>query len=219
MKERKQTYNFTLLLSGADPLTPENLNKLYEAGCDDATFGRRESLSYAEFDREANSLAEAVGTAIRDIEGAIPGLQAVRVEPEELVSPAAIATRTSRSRESVRQLMEGMRGPGHFPAAAMWVTSTRRLWRWSDVANWFVTYLDEELPNAQDAIFLGACNGALEVRWHLQRLSVQDDRLELTRFLRENLKLSPGQSPVESGRAEGPRSTRRTAKVSPARRR
>jgi len=40
----------------------------------------------------------------------------VRVEPDDLVSAAEIARRVGRSRESIRQLGGGLRGPGGFPA-------------------------------------------------------------------------------------------------------
>jgi hypothetical protein len=77
-------YSFVLILSGPDEMAEDRLNALYKAGCDDATFSARGGVSYAAFDREAGSFAEAVGSAIRDVEGAVPGL-VVRVEREEPV--------------------------------------------------------------------------------------------------------------------------------------
>lgn len=89
--ERHLFYRFTLTLAGTDPLKPENLDRLFEAGCDDATFGAREGLFHAEFDREALSFAEAIRTAIGDVECAVPGLTVIRVEPEAVVTAADIA--------------------------------------------------------------------------------------------------------------------------------
>ncbi len=188
-KGGKKTFTFTLLLQGANPLELKNLEALYEAGCDDAVFGRRDSLFYADFDRKAKSLAEAVGTAIHDVEGAVKGLRVVRVEPEELVSASAIAERTGRSRESVRLLIDGKRGPGAFPPPAVWVSRKRKLWRWSDVAEWFMTYLSEPPSAVEDASFIAAVNGALDVRRHAAHLSHGREREELVRLISEDAQL------------------------------
>ncbi len=44
--------SFTLFVHGADVLSDESTDALYEAGCDDATFGVRDSAPYGAFDRE-----------------------------------------------------------------------------------------------------------------------------------------------------------------------
>lgn len=180
---RKTTFTFTLLLQGADVMKPRNLDALYRAGCDDATFGRRDSLYYADFDRESDSLAAAIGSAIRQIESAVKGLKVVRVEPEDLLSASAIAERTGRTRESVRLLIEAKRGPGSFPSPAIWLSSKRKLWRWSDVAAWFVIYLDEPPATIEGAAFIAAMNGALEVRRHASLLASNTDRNELAKLV------------------------------------
>ena len=82
-------YSFTLLLRGANPL--DHLDALYDAGCDDAIFGERDGVWFAEFDRERESLVDAVSSAINDVESAVPALQVARVEPDELVSASEIA--------------------------------------------------------------------------------------------------------------------------------
>jgi hypothetical protein len=64
----KQEYEFTLILSGVQELTPELLDAFYEAGCDDALIGMRDGKAYAEFCREAESLPEAVASAMKDVE-------------------------------------------------------------------------------------------------------------------------------------------------------
>jgi hypothetical protein len=73
-------YQFTLILEGVSPLTAEHLDALFEAGCDDATFGQRGPVYYADFDRAAPTLTGAVQSAVRDVEGAISGLRVSRVE-------------------------------------------------------------------------------------------------------------------------------------------
>src|SRR4051812_45203237 len=134
--EPTRRYSFTLLLDGPDVTSETVLDDLYEAGCDDAVFGARDAQQYGEFDREGTSLAAAITSAIRDVES-VAGLRVIHVEPEEFVSATAIAQRTDRTRESVRLLIEGKRGPGAFPPPLAWVDAKTRLWRWSDVAEWF----------------------------------------------------------------------------------
>lgn len=74
MESAHKTYTFTLLLLGPSPL--DHLDALFQAGCADATLGEREGMFFGEFDRTADSLAEAVGNAIAQVESA------VRPEPE-----------------------------------------------------------------------------------------------------------------------------------------
>ena len=73
-----QTYDFALILTGVDEFTVELADRLYEAGCDDATFGTSNGVHFGRFSREAGSLGDAVGSAIRDVERA--GLAVARVD-------------------------------------------------------------------------------------------------------------------------------------------
>ncbi len=59
------SHEFTLILNQ----NPEpHADALYEAGCDDALLGRTNGVFYAAFDRDAPTLADAVLSAIRDVE-------------------------------------------------------------------------------------------------------------------------------------------------------
>lgn len=124
MTPATKTYTFTLFVQGVDILSHESMDALFEAGCDDATFGARDGAHYGEFDRVATSFSAALASAIHDITDALPGLEIVRVEPDDLVSMATIAERSGRSRESIRLLASKQRGPGGFPPPSP--TSTRR---------------------------------------------------------------------------------------------
>ncbi|HEU5117307.1 MAG TPA: hypothetical protein VFT74_11640 [Isosphaeraceae bacterium] len=80
----QQVHRFSLPLSGIDNLSDAELDRLYEAGCDDATIGCTAGEWSAEFDREAPSLAEAVLSAVRDVEAArVEGLAVEGVKPDE----------------------------------------------------------------------------------------------------------------------------------------
>jgi predicted DNA-binding transcriptional regulator AlpA len=181
-----RTFTFTLLIEGPDLQDEDRLAALFEAGCDDATFGSRDSLQFADFDREASSLAEALRSAIRDIKSAVPEAHVVRVEPEEFVSLKAIADRVGFSKQYVQMLADGERGPGSFPSVVRWVDSKTRVWRWSDVADWVETRLGRPIAHAGDAHMVAVFNGLLEATHHVLRVEDGSAREELTEFIRED---------------------------------
>jgi hypothetical protein len=177
-----RTHSFTLLLAGPDVTEESVVDALFEAGCGDALFGRRDSVQYADFDRKSESLAAAVSLAIEEVES-VPGMRVLRVEPDELVTATVIAERVGRTREGVRLLIEGKRGPGGFPAPLAWVDAKTRLWQWSDVARWFGERLGRETPLAEGAEFLAAVNAALELRNRIPRLSGADELSAVARLV------------------------------------
>ena len=75
-----RTSSFTLTLSGVSAITVEMADALFAAGCDDCTPGSSRGIVTIDFDREAESLGDAVGSAIRDVERA--GFKVARVEVE-----------------------------------------------------------------------------------------------------------------------------------------
>lgn len=181
------SYEFTLIFRGADLLSEENLDALFEAGCDDATFGEREKLQYAAFEREAENLAAAVKSAIVAIEATVSGAQVVRVEPDEFVSLAVIAERASMTREGIRSYAVGRVGPGGFPSPVSWIDQKNRVWRWSDVVEWFAHDLGKPVASPQEAETVAAFNGILEARLHLTRLGRAPEREAVTSFVRSEL--------------------------------
>lgn len=158
------TYHFTLIVEGPDLDDDAVLDALYEHGCDDALVGRSHGVQYLDFDREAPSLDAAVLSAVADVER-LDGVEVVRIADAGLVSMADIAARTGRTRESVRLLIEGERGPGGFPPPATDPRSRYRLWRWPEVSRWFETHLGSTLDEADEGVFI-AINAGLELRRH-----------------------------------------------------
>lgn len=75
-------FSFTLTIEGADVMADGVQNALFEAGCDDATFGVSQGVQTAEFDREAAEFAEAVASAIKAIESTVSGARVVEVHRE-----------------------------------------------------------------------------------------------------------------------------------------
>jgi hypothetical protein len=64
---------------------------------------------------------------------------------QDLVSIPDIADRTDRTRESVRLLVDGKRGPGGFPAPIGTVGGSIRIWPWAVVLDWLSQQLRQDL--------------------------------------------------------------------------
>jgi hypothetical protein len=160
------TYDFTLVLAGGPAdLLERHIDDFYAAGCDDALFGERDGAVYADFSREAVGLANAVSSAICDVEGTVDGVIVARVEPDALVTIADIAERLERSEESVRLLIVGKRGPGRFPVPVARLGRRKsRLWRWMDVLSWMNGRHEASSGLDRDASVIEAINGALAYR-------------------------------------------------------
>jgi hypothetical protein len=77
------TYVFSLTLAGEDALTPEISDALHEVGVngDDTLVRSRGGSVFVDFEREAESLGDAVGSAIKQVEQA--GYKVARVEVQE----------------------------------------------------------------------------------------------------------------------------------------
>jgi hypothetical protein len=163
-----RVYSFSLVLQGASDLTPEIADALYEAGCDDALVGSRDGVLFADFDREAPSSAEAILSAIRQVESAGAGLTVARVEPDELVSAAEIADRVGLNRETIRLYAVGLRGPGSFPPPVARLRGRSPLYRWTDMAPWLARHGGPAAACAgarlETATLIGMLNAALDLR-------------------------------------------------------
>lgn len=185
---RTREHSFTLELSSPRPFDGEIADALFESGCEDATVGEREGLMFATFDRAAPSIAQAVLSAIENVESAGVGIKVLRVQPEELVNATAIAERVGRTRESIRTLAAGLRGPGGFPSPAE-VVGAQRFWRWPDVASWFAAYTKVEQPDMESAIVIAMINAHLGIRLNSERLTDPRQRELLAEVLARDLLL------------------------------
>jgi hypothetical protein len=119
---------------------------------DDATFGVERGVPIVEFDREANTLAEAIASAVRDLQAV--GLDAVRVLDEDLVTLADVADRLNQSRESVRRYATGDRGPGGFPPPVNPARDGTLFYRWSEVAPWVRDGLNLAVTDANPTLVM-----------------------------------------------------------------
>ncbi len=180
-------WNFTLVLDRDILSDNDLLDALYDAGCDDASFGEVDGVFYAEFDRAADAFAEALFTAICAIESKEVRVVSV-ADPDDLVTAADIADTIGQSRESVRLYITGQRGPGDFPPAVSHVWSRGRLWRWPAVARWLrnagfdISELDGRSEDS-DAV-ASIVNSELALREAWRMLSHDEER-----HLRDEFKL------------------------------
>lgn len=123
------TYEFTLVLDRGPTEAEEEALDL-RAPAILAVEGGNVALAHA--DLEADSFADALLTAIRQVEAL--GLGVVGLHNDDLVSMKEIAHRLGRSYESVRLLAAGQRGPGGFPAPVS--DGPWSLYSWTAVAVW-----------------------------------------------------------------------------------
>lgn len=140
--------------------------RLFDAGCDDAAFGVERGLAVAEFDREDDSLAKAIASAIKAVETA--GLVPLRIIDEDILTLADIADRIGQSRESVRRYAAGARGPGGFPPPVNPGREGTVVYRWSEVAPWFRDQLGLDVEEADPA--LAMANLVLQARRYRDRV-------------------------------------------------
>jgi len=123
-----------------------------------------DGLFEADFERVAPRFADAVLSALTDLQDAFPEAELLRVKPDDLVTLSGIAERTNRSHESVRLLAAGKRGPGGFPREASGIGAKTKVWRWHEVVDWLEGDMGAPVPEAENAQFLAMINDVLRLR-------------------------------------------------------
>jgi predicted DNA-binding transcriptional regulator AlpA len=91
------------------------------------------------------------------------------------VTLSEIAQRLARSRESVRLLASGERGPGDFPPPVSHLKARTRLWRWSEVAAWAKCH--DQSIDLSAATAIAAINAALTLRQTVGQLAPTERKL------------------------------------------
>lgn len=167
MNEQQQEYDFALLLGGVVELTEEVENALFEAGCDDATLSFQYGGARLDFSRRADSLQDAILSAIHDVCQARLNLIVLQVDECDLVTQAEIARRIERTRQSVNQYISGVRGPGGFPPPVCHIHDDAPLWRWCEVSFWLMSHDMIQKEKFWDAELIAAINNFLE--WQQQK--------------------------------------------------
>lgn len=81
-------YGFSLIIQAED-FTDADADRLYEAGCNDASILTRNGVTAIQFDRVADTLEEAIRSAVANVESAGFGITKVEIERQELVTRAS----------------------------------------------------------------------------------------------------------------------------------
>src|SRR6266851_455951 len=129
----------------------EQIEALFDAGCGDGIFSGGPSGAVAEFHREAESWAHALGSAVAQIE-TVPGLLVIGAGHDDQVAMLDIARRAGCTREAVRLWAAGKRGPGGFPAPTWTSPGGERFWSWPEVAAWLHNARGMEVDVVPDEI-------------------------------------------------------------------
>jgi hypothetical protein len=79
-----QTYTFTVILGDQTEMTGDLTEALAAAGCDDGLAGSSGGVAAVVFDREAESLEQAVRSAIADVQKAGCRTAWVKIDPQDL---------------------------------------------------------------------------------------------------------------------------------------
>jgi hypothetical protein len=154
-------YSFTIHLDRAPD--DAGMDALYEAGLDDClpvtTSGGHGRLMVS---RRADTLMQAIVGVVADISKS--GYRATGIDCEDLVTQSDIAAKTGRTRESVRLLAAGKRGPGGFPSPV--AAGTRSLYSWAQVREWFGERFGQDVTAVadRDADTLAAADLLLRAR-------------------------------------------------------
>jgi hypothetical protein len=151
---------FTLVID-REP-TDEQFDAVFKTAGDDAVPGTEHGQEIVHFNREAPAMADAIASAVRDIESV--GLVVLRVLDEDLLTLAEIADRIGQSRESVRRYAIGKRGPGGFPPPVNPGHGGTLFYRWIEVAPWVREHLRLDVPDTDPALVVA--NLILQARQH-----------------------------------------------------
>ena len=129
-----KTYEFTLKFSFpvSESDRDEMVERLGEAGCDDALIGTGQPGRIAlDFAREADSAFDAISSAVTDIKRVLPDAKLIEATPD-LVGLTDVADIVGCSRQNIRKIMVSSGGtfppPVHEGKSAIWHLSSLLVW-------------------------------------------------------------------------------------------
>jgi hypothetical protein len=170
-------HQFTLrfVLPSAGIVSDETVERLSEAGCDDALIGVGQAGRVAlEFVRSSQSAHTAVLSAIRDVRRVLPKAELVEVAPD-IVGLTDVAEIVGCSRQNMRKLLiasgQGMPAPIH--------EGTPSLWHLAPVLDWLVC--EKHYAVAED--LLEVAEVAMRVNAALAALRTNDETRDEIRAL------------------------------------
>jgi predicted DNA-binding transcriptional regulator AlpA len=176
---KMKMHEFCIIASGLDPKADDFETRFFDVGCDDATVSFQKGHIIVDFTREAQSLEDAIASAIEAVRKA--GANVMRVEPDPLVSLSDMAARAGMSRAAMSHYFKGTRARD-FPAPVAKVTSESPLWDWATVARWMfkndklgreAAIEAEIVRQANEAISAGQIDIASRLKKRVQEYSAE----------------------------------------------
>jgi len=177
MRTATTEYEFTLVLSDDAELNDEFEAAIYGGNCDDcliSSFGGRVVLTFA---RSANSLKDAILSAIADFRSSGAQGELLFVDECNLVTQAEIARKIEKSRQWIHQLIKGDKG---FPSPVCEITDGTPLWYWCEVVQWLCQNNMADDDDVQNAHEVALINSALDFQH--QRRHLPDLAQEMVKF-------------------------------------
>lgn len=167
-----RTWDFSLILSGIDADEDNGFDTLWRACADEPLIGTYDGVSEALFSREADTVEDAVLSAIADVER-IGGVHVVGLRDESFWTLADIAERSGRSPEELSETIA--RADSAFPSHLSDPDETDPLWRAQDVIDWFREHDGERLSHPAAAVFT-ALSDTLHARSSCRELDQEQQR-------------------------------------------
>ncbi|MCP4261226.1 MAG: DNA-binding protein [Ketobacter sp.] len=160
-------YEFELIYRlnlGEDP--EQHVEALYEAGCDDFTIGLGQRGSIAlMFTREAKSALNAIRSAIKQVQKAIPHAtvsELERVEPW-LMNLSELAEEFGFTKQNMSRYQRGESNAGEFPHP--YVAGRTSYWVVADVAVWMQSRDIVEVPKEKLEMYITAKSCNTVIQW------------------------------------------------------
>ncbi len=156
-------YEFTLVLSDDATLTEELESALYGGNCDDCLISSVAGRVVLTFTRTADSLKDAIVSAIADFRSSGVAADILFVDECNLVTQSEIARKVGKSRQWIHQL----KNTEGFPPPVCEITEGTPLWYWCEVVEWLSANGMVDANVVRDAHEVALINSALD--FHHQR--------------------------------------------------
>jgi hypothetical protein len=146
-----RAWDFSLILSGIDADADDGFDSLWSACADEPLIGTYDGVSEVLFSREAETVEDAVLSAIADVER-IEGVRVVGLRDESFWTLGDIAERSGRTTAEIRRLIDHADDMS-FPQHLSDPTEPDPLWCARDVIDWFRDHEGESLSHPAAAVF------------------------------------------------------------------
>lgn len=168
-----RTWHFSLILSGIDADEDAGFDSLWSACADEPLIGTYDGVSELLFSREAETVEDAVLSAIADVER-INGVRVAGLRDESFWTIRDIAACSGRSPAEIRRLIDRADDTS-FPPHLSDPDEPDPLWRAQEVIAWFRDHKGESLTHPSAAVF-AALADTLHARTSCGKLDREQQR-------------------------------------------